>query len=116
LAYLEDLIISGLNGCSGEVVLGHNGSCGRVFLRVNSNSTFSTSRLAERARTEALLKLLLIYADGARDADHAVGRDLALPDPQVHGISGNPESVGNFAYLGKSGHHRQDLVLSSNHG
>src|SRR5579872_366228 len=78
--------------------------------------TLSRSRLAQCARAEALLELLLVHANGTGDADYAVRWYLALPDPEINRIRRNSESVGNFAYLCKSRRHRHDLVISSNHG
>ena len=52
-----------------------SGECGAARLR------------ARGCPTQALLKLLLINADGTGDADHAVCWNLALPDPEVNRIS-----------------------------
>src|SRR5208337_3494937 len=55
-----------------EVVLGHRGSPQVASLRHIRRGPFPPSRLAQRTRPKALRKLLLIYADGARDADYTV--------------------------------------------
>jgi hypothetical protein len=96
-----------------EAVVGRYRSCRPGALRLDA---LPTPRLAKGASSEALFKLLFVQPDCTGDADHAFGRDLALPNPEVDSVSGNSESIGDFAYLCKSRHHRHDLVNSSNHG
>ena len=67
------------DGC--EAVLGYRGNLSRSALRRPSGLPLSPPRLAQGTRTKALFKLIFIYTDGARYADHAVGWDLALPNP-----------------------------------
>ena len=95
-----------------EVVVGHGGDRAGGPLRLTGDGPLPPSRLAQRTRAKALLKLLFINADGARDANHAVGWDLALSDSKVDGVSGDSEPIGNFAYFCKSRRHRHDLVFS----
>jgi hypothetical protein len=96
-----------------EVVLGHRGDPRAARLSYIRQWPFPSSRLAQCARPQALFKLLLIHADCSGDTDHAFGWDLALSDPEINRIHGNPESVGNFAHFCKSGRHRHYLVFSS---
>jgi hypothetical protein len=133
--YFALVTISGLYGCSGWTlpvsltppVLGARSSPNVVKLSsamaVTSGLPDSGSairplpsaRLAQCARTKPQFELLLIHADGPGNAGDAIGRDLSLPDPEVHRIHGYPESIGNFADLCISRHHRHDLVFSSEH-
>jgi hypothetical protein len=96
---------------SREAIVGDDRDLG-LALGFDGCGRFPPARLAQRTGAEALLELLLIHANCTGDANYAFGWDLALPNPKVNGISGNSESIGNFAHLGKSWHHRHYLVLS----
>src|ERR1039458_1384490 len=96
-----------------EVVFGHRGDGPFGKIRLIRKVSIADSGLAKRTRAQALLELILIHPNRASDTDHAVRWNLALSDPKVYRISGDPEPVGNFPYLCKSRCHRQYLVLSS---
>jgi hypothetical protein len=97
-------------------VFSYRGSLLFAARRLIRSAPLPPSRVAQPASAKALLELLLIYPHGSGDADYAIRRYLALPNPEVDRIGGDPESIGNFAYFCKSGRHRHCLVISSNHG
>jgi hypothetical protein len=84
-----------------EVVVRHHRGPWIAALVHISSRALPPARLAQLTGAEALLELFFVDADRASDADYAVGRYLALPDPEINGIHRNPESLGNFAHLCK---------------
>jgi hypothetical protein len=97
-----------------EVVLGHRGGARFAVPRIIRSRLLPPSRLAQRTRAKALLKLFLIHTDGAGNPDYTVSWNLALPDPEINRIGRNPESVGDFTYLCKSGHHHTTPCFHQN--
>jgi hypothetical protein len=55
--------------------------------------------MVECPRTQPQLELFLVHADGTGDADNAIGGDLALSDPEVDRVDGDPVFFGYFANL-----------------
>ena len=94
-----------------EVILSYHGGLRAGCFWLSWSSRLPLSQLTQRTRAKALFKLFLIYSNRPGDADNTIGGYLALPDPKIDRISGNPESISNFAYFRKSWRHRHDLVL-----
>jgi hypothetical protein len=99
-----------------EVVFRNRGH--RLFgaVRLITKVPLAALGLTQRSGTKMVLKLIFIYPDSTRYTDHAVGWNLALPNPEIYCVSGHPESIRNFPYFCESRRHRHHLVVSSNHG